>query len=275
MQSGRGKVRHGRSRSVAATLSGSPESRAALSALDDVVNSEHATPKSSGAVPSPAGTPAPPRRRQGHVHSSRVEELLRKYLGDDAPGATAAARSPSRVLTKSASVPVTVAETVDILPGEGVALHYLAMAQARKNGLKSIMQVKSEQDAAIKELQSAPRTFIAKPVPLAVAERQGGQPQRPAPAAPAVVVAEPAVPFMALPVPLFTAEPRYAMLVADAQLRRYSAQQAADAEAPAPALKRPSTARPRSPGMQALAQSAADKELLAVPEIMELEASDF
>ncbi|PSC67535.1 hypothetical protein C2E20_8801 isoform X2 [Micractinium conductrix] len=148
-------------------------------------------------------------------------------------------------------------------------------------GVKSLMQVKREQDRALQELQQQARPFKASPLPLSTMEpryqRQDEErealraaalearrqqllaEQRPfgfdareaellerrrlvhgddGAAAAAARPATPTVPFHAQPVPVSTAEARYALLVAEMQLQNRSAEAAVRAEVAALLRKR-------------------------------------
>lgn len=122
-------------------------------------------------------TPAlPHRRRIGRAHTARVDALLRKYLEQQAGPDVGAAPDLDLIHLEPGSPPPgpVAGATVKASPRP---------AQGRPPGggarmVKSIMQVKGEQDAAIRELQHAPRTFRATPVPLAVAAPRKEQPAK-------------------------------------------------------------------------------------------------
>lgn len=176
-------------------------------------------------------------------------------------------------------------------------------------GLKRISQVKTEQDAALASIKAAPRQFRARPVPLVVAEMRFSAVTVTATAGATVLQeevnavaprrrssankgagqegGEGGEQWRARAVPPASAEPRYAEIVADSVLRRYShgeipgggdqgkgmqkwpswpgeqaegaAQQAA---ATAPPPLRPQSARPRG-------SSAGGQHVLYLPEIVE------
>ena len=86
--------------------------------------------------------------------------------------------------------------------------------------LKRIMQVKTEQDIAIKELTETPRPFHARSIPLEVATVEEGSVAAAVVAVKEETNAEEKI-QVGRPVPLSVIEPRYAMMVADTVLKKY------------------------------------------------------
>ncbi len=178
------------------------------------------------------------RRQHGKLHTTRVEFLLKKYLQD-----------PSDALVNGQPQQINHAGK-HALAGDSAAAHANTTAAAtlpsprlqkrpenfNKRATKSIMQVKGEQDAAVRALQHAPRQFYAKPIPLEVAAPRLEKPTIAGTAVEVVLTTtrksdvehtyvniSPRGSISAKSVPPSTTEPRYALLVADSVLRRYSA----------------------------------------------------
>lgn len=169
------------------------------------------------------------RGQHAKLHTTRVEFLLKKYLKD-----------PSEVLNTDQKHEAESGQA-------GVAEHGVVDTAAtsaprlkkrpetfNKRATKSIMQVKSEQDAAVRALQHAPRQFYATPIPLEVAAPCLNKPcvetvlsstERKSVDTSVSINLSPRGSQIsrAKPVPQSTTEPRYALLVADSVLRRYSA----------------------------------------------------
>ena len=124
----------------------------------------------------------PDRRHIGRARTSRVDILLQKYLQQQAetvaapdvlqpppPGSAPEASGAEGVLASAGA-----ARMADAADAHGVQKCCEAVLGRERSAagaakVKTIMQVKGEQDAAIRELQHAPRKFRATPVPLAVA----------------------------------------------------------------------------------------------------------
>jgi hypothetical protein len=186
--------------------------------------------------PPPGASAAGHRRQNGKLHTKSVEFLLKKYLQD-----------PSDVLINEQKQDVD-----DAGPAEGQVLSPASAATAlipsspsfnkhpknfQKRATKSIMQVKGEQDAAVRALQHAPRQFYAKPIPLEVAAPRLEKSTTSVASASAEIVVtsrknnierisinlSPSAFLSSKTVPLSTTEPRYALMVADSVLRKYSA----------------------------------------------------
>lgn len=99
----------------------------------------------------------------------RVEALLRKYLG---PAVGLSQREGDAVHQDAGMATLPRSDSAEIAPtGIQPRTRVRYTRKGRAPGVKSIMQVKTEQDAAIRELQHAPRTFHAKPLPLAATQR--------------------------------------------------------------------------------------------------------
>ena len=220
---------------------------ATLKSLDSVEGTNSNEVESS---PTTATSQQPPHRRQhGKLHTTRVEFLLKKYLQD-----------PADVVVNGENQ-ISVAGTAGIadergLSATGAALASGSVAQTlpfphlqkpehnfQKRTTKSIMQVKGEQDAAVRALQHAPRQFRAKPIPLEVATPRLEKPivvtATNSAATENIVLStcktstvdiSPRGSISAKSVPPSTTEPRYALLVADSVLRRYSAGNQANEE---------------------------------------------
>ena len=236
------------------------------------------------------------RRRHGKMHTARVDFLLKKYLGEtdgaQTPPEVSTGTSPLRNLTavsvppaqSTTTIPVAAAatigekiseqkeetmpkeESIAALPAAQISLPAavdhapVVIKPAADFPIKKIMQVKDEQDAAIRELQHVPLPFYAKPVPLSVAMTSrmrlpSNESTLPIPSIAQTnhVAAEKSCarssiasnnggnssvdrenchlmapmefsspPLTARHVPPSTSEPRYAMMMADSVLRRYS-----------------------------------------------------
>ena len=180
---------------------------------DDLISSADSSHRPAAAATAPSH-----RRQLGKLHTTRVEYLLQKYLGEEAKDVLGAKTSSSTIS------PAVEQENISVFNTSAVSVltSKKKVVQVPRREIKSIMQVKSEQDAAVRELQHAPRQFHAKPVPLSCAT-----PRDPLPA-PTISVppkkdVEELVEVRAKPVPPATSEPRYALLVADSVLRRYGA----------------------------------------------------
>lgn len=187
--------------------------------------------------PSLGASAAGHRRQYGKLHTTRVEFLLKKYLQD-----------PSDVLINGQEQ-----ELDSAIPAEGQVRPPACAAAALippsprykkhpenfpKRATKSIMQVKGEQDAAVRAMQHAPRQFHAKTIPLEVAAPRGLKKPTTSVTSVSAEIAitsqkniiegisiklTPRGSISSKTVPPSTTEPRYALLVADSVLRRYSA----------------------------------------------------
>ena len=169
------------------------------------------------------------RNTRSRSHAARIDALLRKYLG-------------SEVMTPSEST--TVGEIQQGGPtGPGTdgpeALARGTPLTTRGSsipipGLKRIVQVKTEQDTALRALRNGngPRLFRAKPLPLTLLRKVGvgnaGSTVRANSAmvkqeakAPQESGNETLQPFKATPVPRSTSEPLYALMAAASQLKQY------------------------------------------------------
>jgi len=193
--------------------------------------------------PPPGASTAGHRRQHGKLHTNRVEFLLKKYLQD-----------PSDVLMNEKKKDVDNAEPAEeqVFSPASVATALVRPSPSfkkhpdnfQKRSTKSIIQVKGEQDAALRALQHAPRQFYAKPVPLEVAAPRLEKPTTSVTTVPAEIVItsqknnieriginlSPRGFISSKPVPPSTTEPRYALLVADSVLRKYGTANQTSAE---------------------------------------------
>lgn len=245
-----------------------------ISSLSDITASLGSVTASPDVSSTAASGSQPYRRRHGKLHTARVDFLLKKYLGQtneeqiteessttvisplkgeissQRPAEQIAKPNDIDALTETLSQPIPAADPAP-------TPETVTKIEVPPVPLKRIMQVKDEQDAAIREMQHTPRPFYAKPVPLAVAMTsrvrlssdenatkipsisQGGQLNGDKPTSrPSLTTnrggtsstdrencPDPSLqspPLTARSVPPSTTEPRYAMMVADSVLRRYN-----------------------------------------------------
>jgi hypothetical protein len=199
------------------------------------INSDSSTCESSAEAESPPGdAPAVGHRRQhGKLHTTRVELLLTKYL-QNTSDVVINGQQQIKGAEKATRVGEPAAAATVITQALSTPRIHKRPENFQKRATKSIMQVKGEQDAAVRALQHGPRQFHAKPIPLEVATPRlekppiitntgmvatstGSNIERTS------INLSPRGSMSAKSVPPSTTEPRYALLVADSVLRRYSA----------------------------------------------------